>query len=526
MPPAVVAFVVTAALAFAIVALGRRAQSPLERAALLARSGRIAAAESLYFEALRKEPSARVALELVDQHQHAVIASRKRPQDPTSTRSAGDYEIAEHPVDEATLDAFLESLPADVAIVARFWNGVLHGGAPPEQREAIEEGARREPPVPWHHHVLGREARHRGDGPGAAVHFEQEGLVNAERASDIDLALELWMDLGAWDHVEERLRDPRVERAAAPATKYRLAVRRRDFRAAARWLALSFRPRLVAAHLAMSGVSALAWGFFCARLGKLGERPWRRLPLYVVAFVLGVASIAPTVALIAVEEATLSLVETGDAARDILFFVFGVGLREEASKLLLFVPLLYALRRFGDKLDVLVCGALVGLGFAAEENLDYLASGDLAVGLGRFLTANFLHMAMTGILASALAAFVADPEKHASDFTRATLMVVGLHGAYDFLLSHEEFGGGYFAMGVFVLLARFFLDAVDDARRRTDRGLTILQAFVIAVSVVVAITFVYATNTVGPAQALPIMASGLLGVAVIMLVFVRSLERM
>ena len=34
-------------------------------------------------------------------------------------------------------------------------------------------------------------------------------------------------------------------------------------------------------------------------------------------------------------------------------FVFGVGLREEASKLLLFVPLLPLLRRWGDRLDVL-----------------------------------------------------------------------------------------------------------------------------------------------------------------------------
>ena len=163
--------------------------------------------------------------------------------------------------------------------------------------------------------------------------------------------------------------------------------------------------------------------------------------IYLTAFVLGVLSIVPTVLLITVEETKLHLVETGEAARDVLFFVFGVGLREEGSKLLLFAALLPALRRWGDKLDVLVCGALVGLGFAAEENLGYLASGDLHTGLGRFLTANFFHMAMTGTLAAALDDFVASPEENAQELSRTALMVIGIHGAYDFLLSHQEYGG-------------------------------------------------------------------------------------
>src|SRR5262249_7274948 len=163
-------------------------------------------------------------------------------------------------------------------------------------------------------------------------------------------------------------------------------------------------------------------------------------------------SILPTVLLIAIEEAKLHLVETGDPTRDVLFFVFGVGLREEAAKLLLFLPLLPVLRRWGDKLDVLVCGAMVGLGFAAEENLNYLAQETLHSGLGRFLTANFFHMALTGTLASALDDFVSDREKNAAAFSRTALFVIAIHGGYDFLLSHEEYGGSYFAMTAFVFL--------------------------------------------------------------------------
>jgi len=241
---------------------------------------------------------------------------------------------------------------------------------------------------------------------------------------------------------------------------------------------------------------------------------------------LGVLSVGPTMALITIEEMKLRLIETGDAARDILYFVFGVGLREEASKLLMFALLLPLLRKWGDKLDVLVGGAMVGLGFAAEENLGYLASGDLHSALGRFLTANFLHIAMTGVLASALDDLVSDPEGQASDFSRTALTVVGLHGAYDFLLSHDEFGGSYMAMAVFFFLTRLFLGAAERARRRVDRGISPLQAFVFAVAVVTGVSAAYATLAVGPLNALLAMAEGLLGEAIIVVMFVRNLRTM
>jgi len=293
-----------------------------------------------------------------------------------------------------------------------------------------------------------------------------------------------------------------------------------------RWLPYVWLPRLGSTGLAMTLVTALGWFFFCARLGKLGSRVRFRLPMYGAAFVLGVLSVVPTVLLIAVEEAKLRLVETGDPARDMLFFVFGVGLREESAKLLLFLPLLPILRRWGDKLDVLVCGALVGLGFAAEENLNYLAYDNLQVGLGRFLTANFFHMALTGTLASALDDFIADRERNAESFMRTSLFIVGLHGVYDFLLSHEEYGGTYFAMTAFVFLTKLFLDAVDTARRRADRGITPLHAFVLAVAVVTGVSLAYATAAVGLKAAFLVMGGGLLGEAIIVYVFVRQLRTM
>jgi RsiW-degrading membrane proteinase PrsW (M82 family) len=428
--------------------------------------------------------------------------------------------------DEALDELLAKKLPADVALVVKYWRAVDKEDVSSELRDTILIAATAEPPLPWYNHALAREALKRRDFDEAAMRFEREGLAFADRREDVDRALELWMTSDSWDHVRTRMQDPRVTAAIEPSTHYRFAVHERDWLRAARWLALAWRPRMTLPSIVMTSVAALAWGFFCARLGQLGHKPLRRSLLYLVAFVLGVASIVPTVCLIAVEEATLKLVETGDASRDVIFFVFGVGLREEASKLLLVLPLLLVVRRWGDKLDVLVCGAMVGLGFAAEENLGYLAHGDLHTGLGRFLTANFMHMAMTAILASALDDFLSDREKHAADFSKATVTVVVMHGAYDFLLSHEELGGAYFAMAVFFVLVRMFLSAVDHARRKADRGLTLTQAFVLAVSVVTGTSAVYAVGAVGPVHGALVMTEGLLGVAILIYAFMRTLREM
>ena len=106
------------------------------------------------------------------------------------------------------------------------------------------------------------------------------------------------------------------------------------------------------------------------------------------------------------------------------------------------------------------------------------------------------------------------------------LMVVGMHGAYDFLLSHEEFGGSYLAMAVFFFLVRMFLAAVDHARRKADRGLTLTQSFLLALSVVTGTSAVYAVAAVGATAGAVVMAEGLLGVAILVYAFVRSLRFM
>jgi RsiW-degrading membrane proteinase PrsW (M82 family) len=505
-------------VALGIATLATRPRTDEERAKRLSHDESYALAEVIYVRLLAQRPSVPVLLAFLSNHRNGATQAESR-----HAGKPGILTSRAAVMDESTLAAVLAALPEDLLLVARF---VAEDPTPPSVQDGMVAGARRDPPVPWYNHLLAEEAWEEEKPSEAAAYFEREGLAFAERREDIDRAVTVWMDIDDWDEVRRQMRDPRIFAAVDADTKQRFAQHEQDWFAAMQWFARGWRSRLSLAGLAMSGTAALAWGFFCGRLGKLAERPVRRLAFYLVAFALGVLSVVPTMALITVEEIKLRLVETGDAVRDILFFVFGVGLREEASKLLMFALLLPALRKWGDKLDVLVGGAMVGLGFAAEENLGYLAGGDLHTGLGRFLTANFLHIAMTGVLATALDELVSDPEGQAAEFSRTALLVIGLHGAYDFLLSHEEFGGSFMAMAVFIFLTRLFLGAVERARRRVDRGLSPLQAFVLASAVVTGVSAAYATVAVGPLNAGLAMAEGLLGEAIIFAMFVRILRAM
>lgn len=518
-----VAFVV----ALSLITFTNRPRTDEQRAESLMRSGEPSRAENIYARLVREQPSVPLVLSLLEAHQHArvhdEVLKAKRTLQAGSNMGLPESTA---PMSEEEITRLLAELPEDVRLIGQFSRALSTGVATPDLHAEIVLRASHVPPMPWANHLLAREAEQDARHVDAATYYEKEGTTFAERHADVDSALHIWLTLDDWDTVRDKLADPRIAVAAGPHAKYRLAVHDRDWRAAIRWLPAIWAPSLRGTGVVMSAITAFGWAWFCARLGKMRSRLRFRLPMYLFAFALGVASILPTVIVIAFEEAKLHLVETGDPARDILFFIFGVGLREEAAKLLMFLPLLPILRRWGDKLDVLVCGALVGLGFAAEENLNYLARENLHNGLGRFLTANFFHMAMTGTLASALDDFVSDREKYAADFTRTSLFVVGIHGAYDFLLSHETFGGTYFAMTAFVFLTRMFLDSVDRARRRSDRGISPLHAFIVAVAVVTGVSLAYATTTLGPTVALLVMGSGLLGEAIIVYVFVRTLRTM
>lgn len=410
-------------------------------------------------------------------------------------------------------------LPREVALVAQ-----LHrGGATAEVIAELGIEANRNPPMPWANHVLGREAHHSGLLLEAADRYEREALA-FDRRADLEESLSLRLAAGDRVGVLRRLEDPNIAWRAPVGLAFHLAMEDRRYGRALRYLLPVTYPRPAFGPLLLALVSAGAWFTFCARLGQLTLRPKFRIPLYLAAFGLGALSIAPTMFLIVWQELVLHLRADGTIFRDATFFVLGVGFREELSKLICFLPLVPILRRYGKPVDVVACGALVGLGFAAVENVQYFQRDDLASALGRFLTANFLHMSMTALTATSFAK-IGQKEEWFHDFTMTFLTVVALHGVYDFFIANPTVSDfNFLSMAVFVILARDFVLIMHDARLRAGRSQSLLPPFAIGMTLVCGASFVYGSAVVGPSLAAEAMFLGMLGMAVLMIVFVRQLR--
>ena len=508
----------------------RGRQSADVRASWLMKSGKFEEAEALYWRELQRgKITVPLVVSFLDAHRALGLPIPKLKQDGELDTFTVEKVVAQN-IREHEIDALLhqKDLPPDVARLGRYWLNANEGNTDAELKLEVERAADADPPMPWANHLLARSAWRAEKEEEATRRYEREGAF-FERREDIDAALSVHEQNGDWSSIGERFKDPRIDRLASAWIHFRYAVQVHDWKMAFRWSwSATYSLRFAPGPMVLAFISALAWFAFCGRLGRLGERPLLRLPLYMGAFALGLVSVYFTDVLIALQESTLHLEHTGETVHDLLYFLFGVGFREELSKLIMFVPLVPLLLRgvrgeWLSKLDVVVCGALVGLGFAAVENLLYFERDDLGSAMARFLTANFLHMAMTSLTATALFEACREPDKYTFDFSRTLLTVMAMHGAYDYFLTAKG-GLAYFAMGVFILLAKQFMAAVHDARKRVGRGLPILHVFILGMSVVVGVSFVYASALVGPASAAAVLFSGLIGLFIVVYFFVQELR--
>lgn len=155
------------------------------------------------------------------------------------------------------------------------------------------------------------------------------------------------------------------------------------------------------------------------------------------AVALGWMSTVPAVEAMGPLDTRFGLSEGNDFASALLYHFFSVGLREEASKLLLFTPMLILVVRKNRDMEALVLGALVGLGFAIEENILYfMRYMHTGVAVSRFVSANLLHFTLTGVTALALTRLLRDPKTWWMDSLQTLVQAVALHAIYNALLTH------------------------------------------------------------------------------------------
>jgi len=240
--------------------------------------------------------------------------------------------------------------------------------------------------------------------------------------------------------------------------------------------------------------AALALAFFVTALWYIifvlhaPARPWR-WAWPIAPLVAGVISVWPVLIIGAWQEAGLGMSEHAPFPQDLWFYLAGVGLREEAAKLALvalFMPWLLWLRA---PAMALMTGAFIGLGFALEENISYYQEFGGGVALVRFLSANFLHAALTGMAAHALYDMLRSRFARAERFIVTFFGVVAAHGAYDYAATSDIGGLDYFSMILLAFIAWQFLDIVDQEAPHAPQTVSPAAVFLLGAAVLIAIIF-------------------------------------
>jgi hypothetical protein len=510
--PTLVGLIAVASLAAGFVAgqLREGGRTPLERARALAESGKHEEAERVYLDLVDKQPGdVPLLLELLDTH-NTLVPHASKDEEANAAQTA-----PQPPERDARVEALLARIPRDAALLAEYWHHVLRDTVSEAERARVVAAADGEPPSAWANDVLGREARRSGDRKAAAARFAREAKEFDGRRADARQACDLWVALRDWPSVDDALADPRFERKLGPGDRFDLAAEAGQWRQALRWIVPAQCERARLGILLLAALSAAAWFTICSDIGSpLPGR--RRVPLHASAFGLGIASAYLTIGVYVAEVHFFPSLGSRDLASQVLDCLFGVGPREEVAKGLFALPTVLWVRRWGRRHDALACGGLVGLGFAAAENVSYFEAG-LNTALVRFLTANLFHISTTGLLAAAIDDALRGRSTKGSGVGWTLAFLIVMHGLYDlfalFVPAQGISAAAFVSLLPFFLVTRSFLSSVRELPRR---GGLLEHRFIVGMALVAGATFVYASALVGPKDAAVAMTEGLVGTAIVL----------
>ncbi len=392
--------------------------------------------------------------------------------------------------------------------------------------EHVKSAALRVPPPRLANEFLGCLLE-QADMPMEAVNaYRREGefpdAVNAR-----SLALGLIIELKDARTLREVLADARYRREISGWHEQEAGALLGDTWMRLRGLARSDLEQMNWGRLVCTLLAALLWCAILLRFLREVRWPWLWL---VPPVLLGVVSVVPTLWIAHYQLHALNLDETGDLVGDALFYLFGVGLREELSKLAAFALLLPFLLRRRSESAALLAGAFVGLGFALEENLGYYADGYQAV-VSRLLTANFMHAAMTAITGHALYVVVRSNFVRVQFFLVSFATVVAAHAIYDWSIGAESAhelleGTGMISIIVLALLAQRFFDELASLAP-PQRGLvSMVFLFLVGTVGLMGLAIVLTAAQGGALSALTLIGLDVVGNAVILIFYIRKFADM
>ena len=283
------------------------------------------------------------------------------------------------------------------------------------------------------------------------------------------------------------------------------------------WLAL------VPAAAVLALLTGGCWFAVILQAGQPHRPNGIRWPLAVAGVLLGVLSVWPTLFADFWQERHGDLELSTQLADGLRYFILSVGLREELCKLLLFLPLLAWIIPRRREREALLVAAMVGLGFAVEENSMYFAT-DAPDTAGRLLTANFMHMALTGLTGLAVCRGIWRPRECGTQAIAIVLLAILLHGLYDALIVLPALDGySFFGTMLFILLAYQFFSELRYWWEPPGETVSLTATFLFSVATIVAATLVYISAHMGFQLAVQAAALPAVGLGVMVYMFLREM---
>ncbi len=317
--------------------------------------------------------------------------------------------------------------------------------------------------------------------------------------------------------------DPRYQRYFTPYVALQASIETRD------WLGILKAIPATQIHsyqhnvIIVTIIAGLAWTLFLVHLGEITPILSRTAVLCGLGFIAGVISTTPTIFCVIVQDNILGFSAGEDIYRSFAYYIVGVGAREELCKLLLFAPLLPILIKRDDEREALIVACFVGLGFAIEENGSYFMLSEAAAAPGRFLTANFFHLALTGLNGLALFRACTRGMSGLNDLMLVLPLTITAHGVYDALLDLPGVeGAGFFAIIVYVAFNFYFFSRIHPLRNNVRMTLSLTGSFVFGVSILAATVIAFQMATLGASAGANLIFSELTGSAILLVMFFRE----
>ncbi len=189
---------------------------------------------------------------------------------------------------------------------------------------------------------------------------------------------------------------------------------------------------------------ALAPGAFIGLYIWIKDR-YDREPLkpVIISFILGILCVIPAVILSLIIGSFVDV--DYNNLLSVAFFAFiTVSFAEEIAKFIVVNFYAFRLKNFNEPFDGIVYGCSISLGFAAIENLLYVAEGGFTVALLRMFTAVPAHASFGIIMGYYFGLAWQHKDKAFQYKLKGLLAAVFLHGLYDFFLMQKSYPAFWF----------------------------------------------------------------------------------